>query len=396
MDFSEAFALFKSTIKTVIELKSIINSLSEVNLEATAKQLSNSTYVKNKENHKTVINCIIYASKNRPKNLFLYISLLRLLGTFFDYQDYIDSKLLQMHHTMQLSLFEDGKIGKKDILQFCKRDDDNCCFFFHIYQNESPENYPFISERTRNFIQNIKSIDKHIKYCKEGHCEVNIARLIRDDNVEEFTSYCVKQNIGFNTKIPHSIYEQYSMINSHFDMPTLLEYSAYFCSIKVFKFLWLQITEYPNTLPTFAVAGGDPEIINIIESKKKKDFDSLCVKIAIEYDRPEIIEYLHNQQGIEYTPFNIVTAIEYNNWTAFNLILNDNPNFLIFRIPPAMNTFLHIAASSGILELVKFFCSLKDSNVAVTDKFGISFSYFIRLLFIQHQMLKLRSISYFQ
>lgn len=77
--------------------------------------------------------------------------------------------------------------------------------------------------------------DDFEKKRQEGKNNSYICSLIRQDSVEEFISYINRNNISPSSKIKTSIFETNKLFIKK--MPTLIEYSAFYCSIQIFDFL---------------------------------------------------------------------------------------------------------------------------------------------------------------
>ncbi|OHS97468.1 hypothetical protein TRFO_36330 [Tritrichomonas foetus] len=94
------------------------------------------------------------------------------------------------------------------------------------------------------------------------HNENHIAQIIREDNIDSFIDYISTVNLDLNSKIPSSIFEQNYEINNY---SYLMEYSALFSSIHIFKFIWVNKTVIPTKIMDAAIIGGNYEIIHIVE-----------------------------------------------------------------------------------------------------------------------------------
>lgn len=102
----------------------------------------------------------------------------------------------------------------------------------------------------------------HKKLCREGNNENQIAVLIRNDDLDNFIKF-VSQNskFNFNSKIPFSIYDREPILQDC----TLIQYAAFYSSIKIFKYLLVQKAELKETIYNYAFVGGDLELIHLCE-----------------------------------------------------------------------------------------------------------------------------------
>ena len=106
--------------------------------------------------------------------------------------------------------------------------------------------------------------------------------MIRNDNVVDFIVLINKQNIPLRMKTTPSIYETNSFLLKN--DPTLIEYSAFFGSVKVFDYLLKNGVELTPSLFLYAIHGNNPEIIYLLEENNVKCDDQIyneCFKESI-------------------------------------------------------------------------------------------------------------------
>lgn len=168
---------------------------------------------------------------------------------------------------------------------------------------ENPNNEEQDTIRGIIGLLNSKKNDK-IKYEKdpiqfeknrhEGENENEICRLIRNDSLDDFISYVNVQKIS-DKKIPFSIFEsnQYLLKNE----PSLIEYAAFFGSLKIFKYLLVNnsLLDYP--LWEYAIHGRNTEIIHLLEEKELEPpycaYDVVELE-AVKCHHNEIARYFDN------------------------------------------------------------------------------------------------------
>ena len=79
-----------------------------------------------------------------------------------------------------------------------------------------------------------------------GENESYICELIRNDDIEGFITYINQKNCSLNTKINNSIFEtNYFLTDKE---PTFVEYSAFFGSIQIFKYLLMNHVQITDSL----------------------------------------------------------------------------------------------------------------------------------------------------
>ena len=87
----------------------------------------------------------------------------------------------------------------------------------------------------QSIFENIQEL--HEKYVCEGVNPLEIAKVIRNDDIEKLQEMSSRPNFNFNQTIPPALYERYSFINK--ENVSLINYSSFFESIKCFHFLLL-------------------------------------------------------------------------------------------------------------------------------------------------------------
>lgn len=270
-----------------------------------------------------------------------------------------------------------------------------------------------------------------------GFNEHKTAEVIRKDDFNGLQKIISQTNLSFEATIERSFFERCNFVNDN--STTLLEYAAFCCSINVFKFLIQIIHETDNgiisqiqqnerlsnpdnadkesirnnahvflekseRLCKYAIAGGDYDIIHVIEEKKYLDFNinskltlnddvesntnkynlfyglrfnfNELFNTSIQFHRNEIYHYLaencyddfysdvlaRNQDNILIENFN--SSILYYNIEIFMKLLPiviEN-NFINSQDSDG-ETPLHVAAINGHLDIVKLLCSIKGINI---------------------------------
>lgn len=99
-----------------------------------------------------------------------------------------------------------------------------------------------------------------------------ICQLIKNDSIEEFIIYIEKNDYSINSTIPKSIYETNSYLNKiqRKSNISLIEYAAFFGSIQIFRYLFLNDAELTPSLWIYAMHSDHTEIIHFLEDKNVK------------------------------------------------------------------------------------------------------------------------------
>lgn len=160
-----------------------------------------------------------------------------------------------------------------------------------------------------------------------------LSNLIREDNVEQLQQFLISNPSYMNFHFLH-IYNCCNELDNYCD---LMKYSAFFGSLKCFKYLLLNHYETKSDVFLYSIAGGNNEIIRISETKMKTLKNNLqsiekviekSVIIAIIYHRYQVLEWILSSFTInfnekEYIDFVINTCIKYTNFSSFDLFVNN-------------------------------------------------------------------------
>lgn len=151
----------------------------------------------------------------------------------------------------------------------------------HLYNFFSPNrvqnlsNYyvkdPYI--RKKYLIEFLRMVqinpEEHIKNRNLNYHPSSLHKLIREDDIDSFQSYLSQNEVSVNHRIKNSYYERARTID---DSMSLIQVSAIYASIKIFKFLWLsQDIIIDENLLCYAYCGYNFDIIHLCESKCSYD-----------------------------------------------------------------------------------------------------------------------------
>ena len=132
-----------------------------------------------------------------------------------------------------------------------------------------------------------------LEIMNSGYCNDEIARIIRNDDIESFNSIVSKsgKNFDYNQTVKTTVFERCSLISHE---PTIIQYASFFNSVKIFKYLLsnkadIKILNHGIfSLDHFAIAGGSVEIIHILEQNNFK-FES-GILFSIKYFRNDFYD----------------------------------------------------------------------------------------------------------
>ena len=213
------------------------------------------------------------------------------------------------------------------------------------YQYLIPEVEAFINEEEKK--QNEISINEKIIHKKFnglqkdfydkreiGENDDYISEMIRKDLIEEFIIFVKKENYSLISTIKPSIYEANPLLIKK--TPTLIEYAAFFGSVQIFKYLYLNEVELTPSLWIYGIHSDNPEIIHILEERKILPRDKTyeeCIKEAIKCHHNDIANYIERdllkKRNEDNFDKNILAyAFHFYNFTYFT---SENYNHYIFN-----------------------------------------------------------------
>lgn len=250
--------------------------------------------------------------------------------------------------------------------------------FSEFFFPEIHENYPNSKlltkeayDKMRNSINNegyrydekdVQSyLNKFIEFRSKGLNPNLISDSIRNDDIEKLQKLLSQTNTPINSIIKKSIFERYIFIEK--DEPTLVEYACYYGSFQCFKFLFQQLLTIPESVSIYAVAGGNYEIIHIIERSHIK-FSNKSLRTSIRFFQPEITEYLEETFNFEKTIDDACQSIIFYNLRSLidcEKAIKKNPN----DHDLSGCTPLILASMNGDFDVVKYLMTTFDEIYSI-------------------------------
>ncbi|KAK8884315.1 hypothetical protein M9Y10_043423 [Tritrichomonas musculus] len=183
----------------------------------------------------------------------------------------IEEKIITITKSISLKMIENEYYLKKyphyffqEIKTFINNDK-----IINKIKEELPEDY-------ETQYENLRSIGENENY---------ICQLIRNDDVVQFIKYINQNNYSLNSQINNSIFETNSFLSDK--KPTFIEYSAFYGSIQIYKFLIMNQVQMTDSLCFYAIHGLNPELFHMIEENNE-------IKISYEKCLMESIMCHHN------------------------------------------------------------------------------------------------------
>lgn len=155
--------------------------------------------------------------------------------------------------------------------------------------------------------------------------------IIRQDMIEEFIIYVNKTNYQFDSAINESIYETNYFLSKN-KKTTLIEYSAFFGSTQIFKYLYLNGVNLTDNLWLYAIHGDNAEIIKILEENAIMPSDiETCLKESIKCHHNNLANYIINNFMKQESENIVRYCFHYYNFAvSFNTNRNISKNIVTF------------------------------------------------------------------
>ena len=170
------------------------------------------------------------------------------------------------------------------------------------YQEASYSEYLFTMPNhftNKKLIQEIKeNLDEYEKKQAIGENDSRVCELIREDLLDDFVDFVTKEKLSLERKIEKSIFESNPLLLSR--GASLIEYAAFFGSVKIFNYLQENGNKLTPSLWLYAIHGKNNEIIRLLEEnhiKLEESEYSECFSEAIKCHHNEIADYIRNKYG---------------------------------------------------------------------------------------------------
>lgn len=149
-----------------------------------------------------------------------------------------------------------------------------------------------------------------------------------------------------------------------------IEIAAFFGSISIFKFLWMNKVSFNKEISKFMIAGGNYEIIHLLEDYITYSPEDLTV--AVQFHRNEIFEYIMNNNDFKFNENDMKTAVESNNLEFLvNNVSELNESHYIKSIDNLIN-LLFISIENKNAMIFIFLFNQYFQNLKNYEKFSLS------------------------
>ncbi|OHT08785.1 hypothetical protein TRFO_22632 [Tritrichomonas foetus] len=204
----------------------------------------------------------------------------------------------------------------------------------------------------------------HNEYSTLGFNPNQIAIALRNDDIDNLQIFACQHNFNINQTIKPCFFERSALL---MNSPNLIQYSAFYGSIRCFKYLLLNganidFTDKSNVGSLqFAIAGGNVEIIRICQQQGCNFINTLSM--AAQFHRYSIFDWLIDsvlnektvRKKMKYYVFN-ASIKSYNLTASLQCIENAHPN--IFK----NWNIITDAVECGNIVMTKLLFTFKDIN----------------------------------
>ena len=333
MEIQEYLIKKKKIQESILEYIDATENLTEIR-ENLDNLLKGHNYVNNRHELSSLLYLIVKITKNHHHTLHFYEKIENILSNFKQdikelysnseiFDIFKESKRL-LFYLLEERLFSfDSQIATL-FLQRDKFLKSNYATYFY------PEIKPLVDEQL--FQRNHRNLN-YLKEMLENESEFNrkrkignnycyVCKLIRKDMIEKFVEYINQSNFSINSTIEPSIFETNSYLADK--EPTLIEYAAFYGSIQIFKYLFLNNVQLTSSLWLYAIHGNNPEMIYFLEEHQTKPENDSYEECAIESLKCHhnnlanyIIENLTQSQENEEYSFIHSAAFKFFNYEYF-------------------------------------------------------------------------------
>ncbi|OHS94348.1 hypothetical protein TRFO_11210 [Tritrichomonas foetus] len=314
-------------------------------------------------NNKELLYSLLVSLKNiinsRPKQYDIYIRLLcEVLKSVKNFHFNINSlAFLFPNFNIICSLLAAGIISKKKILKL------------HKVLKFGTFDYDSILENSDFSIFNEKEIYQIMKESFPPRTvkkpDFRLITIIINDDLDSFQDLVSKEDLNIDSQI------YLGKLDTIFKKECfLIEYAAFYGSIKIVKYLILQGAKLPKKLMEYAVLGNNNEIIHIVEQKIQEKIDQTVLLEAIRYHQNELAHYLIENYDIHLNIDSLISSIKSFNIEFFEKSLNCITENDINNIGINKKTCIYLACKTGQLYILRFLEKIDGIDINKSVKKG--------------------------
>lgn len=289
----EAIIIKKRNIQSLV-LTFIENDDDDENFQAFTKFIEDNNISKNKEDLKDLLYMILMISNDHHRENNFFGKIMQILKYLLPsikihFTDFEFFKIYQSNNIIIINLIHNKMIVlERNMLdsmlsyQMIKSFENQSNYFGNGESQQDPyqlllqyyySQFNNDTEGQENIISQINDIfnidlETFQSLCQQGENDNYICKLIRQDLLNEFISYINEKKFDLNSKVPFSLFESNDILR--YFQPTLIDYSAFYGSIKIFKYLKMNRVNIEPPLMIFAVHSLNSEMIHLVEDNREE------------------------------------------------------------------------------------------------------------------------------
>lgn len=199
-------------------------------------------------------------------------------------------------------------------------------FAYEIYQERNEEFIKFFGSKEFFFKEvGYSTFESFLEFRKAWTNDNPVSVSIRADDADKLQELIAKTNLNYDYQIPYSIYEDLSCFFKKKNMPSMIDYAAFYGSVNVFKYLMMNNSKITQKTMEYAVYGGCYEIIHILENTNCPNSSALEASIRVHNN--ELYDYFINTVGLKHDSKTIIRTVINYNIKVFKEILSDEDSF---------------------------------------------------------------------
>ena len=217
-------------------------------------KIENDEFQINKHDNKIILYLLSSLSKNHHRTPGFFDKITKIISCFT--QKFTDDELIEIFKgdkLIMLFLLKNKMVSPEK--------------YYNEYIQLIPDKYQlkkFFYPEFKNFLnEQIDDIDNFESKRQEGENESYICSLIRNDSVETFIQFTTRKNISLSIQISESLFETNEFLIGK--KLTLIEYAAFYGSIKIFNYLYQLDVAINPSLWIYAFHSNNPELIHRLE-----------------------------------------------------------------------------------------------------------------------------------
>lgn len=180
-----------------------------------------------------------------------------------------------------------------------------------LFEKEIKHKFPIFSSEesySQESIQKLISLrEKHFIWLKESgdfshesYREIEkdpIRYAIKTDDISSFQTLLSQSNLSIDSTIQESIIENFLRVQTELH---IIEYTINYNSIKIFKFLMMNGAKLNLNVIDYAIHSNNYDIIHIVESAMKEEFNKTAIRFAIISWNQNLIQYILDNCNLDF------------------------------------------------------------------------------------------------